>query len=243
LTNIASRTSCPAELTVEDERKLIENEIRTHGGNYHPDLSRQCTHLLCASSSGKKYEAALKWGTHCVGVEWLSQSIERGMALESKYFGIDIEPERRGQGAWDRDAALRLSAPAGLSILSLDKVVPTEFENGVRKRRLRRAGSKIAQEGIWEGILGGVTDTQAIDIDDVSTEMEQIEHLPMVSLQPPTDTFGIDLPHDPMNGLFDNLIFYTWGFTEQKVLYYKNRLIIEKHSRRRNHKKRWFNLH
>src|SRR5579859_3074232 len=77
-------------LITEDDRKLIESQIRTYGGSYHPDLSRSCTHLLCASATGKKYEAALKWGIHCVGVEWLFQSIERGMTLEGRYFRLDI---------------------------------------------------------------------------------------------------------------------------------------------------------
>jgi hypothetical protein len=204
-------------LIIEEDRKLIEYEIRTNGGNYHPDLSRQCTHLICASSSGNKYEAALKWGIHCVGVEWLYQSIERGMALESQYFAINIAPERRGEGAWNRDAALRLTAPSGLS--SFDKVVSTDFENGVRKRRLRRAGSKIAQEGIWEGILNGVTDTRTLDIDETSMEMQledkSLEPVPV--LEPIIDTLGVaDLDHVPL-GLFSGLIFYTWGFKDQKV--------------------------
>src|SRR5271156_44034 len=83
LTNISARMPCQFLQThkVEEERKFIESNIQAHGGEYHPDLSRQCTHLICASSEGKKYEAAAKWNIACVGVEWLFQSIERGMAL------------------------------------------------------------------------------------------------------------------------------------------------------------------
>ena len=202
---------------VEEERKLIEHQIRSNGGDYHPDLSRQFTHLLCASPTGKKYEAALKWGIQCVGVEWLFQSIERGMSLEAKYFTVDIEPERRGEGAWDRNAANRLSGFSGLIPLTNDTSTG-EIDNGTRKHRLRRAGSKIAQEGIWEGILGGVTDAQTDTL-----------HIP----EPiPTNRVpnGIDLPapipeepaHDGFidtpAGLFDGMIFYTWGFTDKKVL-------------------------
>jgi hypothetical protein len=155
-------------------------------------------------------------------VEWLFQSIERGMALDSRYFGIDIAPERRGEGAWDRVAALRLSAPSALTAASFDKIVATDFENGDRKRRLRRAGSKIAQEGIWEGILGGVTDTQALNIHHTSTEVEQIEQAPLEPLpvlEPSVDSFGLGLDNRVVNGLFDGIVFYTWGFTENKVTY------------------------
>src|SRR5271170_7370304 len=120
--------SIPWLIVVEEERKLVEHQIRSHGGDYHPDLSRQCTHLLCASPAGKKYEAALKWNIQCVGVEWLYQSIERGMALDPKYFDLSIEPEKRGQGAWDKNAAMKLSAQSGLIDTSYDNIASTEIE-------------------------------------------------------------------------------------------------------------------
>ena len=141
------------------------------------------------------------------------------MSLETKYFTLDIEPERRGEGAWDRNAAIHSSSFSGLIPPTNDTT--SEIDNGTRKRRLRRAGSKIAQEGIWEGILGGVTDTQT-----------NILHIP----EPiPTNRLpnGIDLPksipeepiHEGFNmdintpaGLFEGMIFYTWGFTDKKVL-------------------------
>jgi hypothetical protein len=197
----------------------MESQIRSHGGIYHPDLSRQCTHLLCASASGKKYEAALKWGLNCVGVEWLFQSIERGMALDPKYYGLDIEPEKRGEGAWDREAMLKAS---GLSGGMLDKVVPMEFEGAGRKRRLRRAGSKMAQE-VWDGILGGVTE-QAPESIMQTTNEQTANEVSMQSLHIGDDTandaFGMDF--DPSKGIFDGMIFYTSGFNEKQVFEMRN---------------------
>jgi DNA replication regulator DPB11 len=205
---------------VEEERKLIEHRIRSHGGNYHPDLSRQCTHLLCASPTGKKYEAALKWGIQCVDVQWLFQSIDRGMSLEGKYFTLDIDPERRGEGAWDSNAANQSSTFSGL-IPPTNDTSTGEFDNGTRKRRLRRAGSKIAQEGIWEGILGGVTDTQTSTLhipESISTTRvpNGIDLPKSIPEEPAHEGFNMDI--DTPAGLFDGMIFYTWGFTDKKVL-------------------------
>jgi len=199
---------------------LIEDQIRSNGGNYHPDLSKQCTHLLCASTTGKKYEAALKWGIQCVGIEWLFESIERGMALEAKYFSLDIEPENRGQGAWDRNAALKLSAPSALMDLSFETTAPIEPENGTRKRRLRRAGSQIAQQGIWEGILGGVTSAQAAHQNFPTKEAnveETFNRLPISIVEEPSGDACSKDYNDPVLGLFEGMIFYTWGFTDKQV--------------------------
>jgi hypothetical protein len=220
LTNIPSRIPSVFQLTflLEEDRKQIENQIKSNGGDYRPDLSRQCTHLLCASPTGKKYEAALAWRIHCVGVEWLSQSIERGMALEAKYFGLELEPEKRGEGSWDKNAALTQS---GLILPSYDQTVPVEFENGGRKRRLRRAGSQIAQEGIWEGILGGVMEPQDDNYHAQSDYQTTTEEQTFVQQKPVGEgnsANATDMEIESANGLFDGMIFYIWGFTDKKVL-------------------------
>ena len=213
LTNIASRIPrVEPFLIAEEDRRLIETEINSHGGTYHPDLSRQCTHLLCASASGKKYEAALKWGLNCVGVEWLFQSIERGMALDPKFYGLDIEPQKRGEGAWDRNAMLKASGPSGMAI---DKVVPIEFEGGGgRKRRLRRAGSKMAQE-VWDGILGGVTEQMLEDVPVRTADDVAMQSLHIADNAPAE---GFEMAFNESKGLFDGMIFYTWGFNDKQVL-------------------------
>jgi len=216
-----SYSSCWCDcLLLEEERKLIESQIRSNGGNYHPDLSKQCTHLLCATPAGKKYEAALKWSIPCVGVEWLFQSIERGMALEAKYFVLDIEPERRGVGAWDRTALSNLSLTSeGVTGPSFDIVARIDFENGNRKRRLRRAGSKVAQEGIWEGILGVVSDPQAqiLPTDNRNIEDKTLEPANSGAEANRAGGIGMDIDDCP-RGLFEGMIFYTWGFAEKKVV-------------------------
>jgi DNA replication regulator DPB11 len=192
---------------------VIEQQIRSHGGEYHPDLSRQCTHLLCASTSGKKYEAALKWGIACVGIEWLFQSIERGMALEAKFFTLDILPEKRGEGAWDRSAALY--GHSALLTTSLS-TVPTENENGTRKRRLRRTASEVAQQGILDGIFNGITEANFQTFEhEPFQETGFVPPVPIIE-ESANDGNAMDLDNS-VTALFDGMVFYTWGFTDKKV--------------------------
>lgn len=165
---------------------------------------------------GKKYEAALKWEVQCVGVEWLYQSIERGMSLDAKYFALDIEPANRGEGAWDRNAALKASGKFGLLAPALDKEVPVDFDSGARRRRLRRAGSKVAQEGIWEGILGGVTEAQNQQDPVLAPTIAGDTNFQPFTEEPSIGEYGLDFGGH-VNGLFDGLTFYIWGFTDKKV--------------------------
>ena len=163
----------------------------------------------------------MKWGIQCVGIEWLFESIKRGMALEAKYFSLDIEPEKRGQGAWNRNAALKFSLPSGLMDRSFETTAPIDFDNGTRKRRLRRAGSQISQQGIWEGILDGVTDAQTTHQNpprkDLTSAEENFHQLPIsIVAEPSADGFGMDCD-DSVLGLFEGMIFYTWGFTNKQV--------------------------
>ena len=133
------------------------------------------------------------------------------MALDPKCYSLDIEPQKRGGGAWDRNAMLRAS---GLSGMSIDKAVPMEFDGGGgRKRRLRRAGSKMAQE-VWDGILGGATEQAPENVPVRTADDVSMQALHMTD-DAPADGFGIDF--DQSKGLFDGMIFYTWGFNEKQV--------------------------
>ena len=145
------------------------------------------------------------------------------MAFEAKYFALDIESEQRGQGAWDRNAALKLSAHPGTMNLAFETKATLDTENGTRKRRLRRAGSQIAQQGIWEGILGGVVDVQDQKNTSVGipTNGEENHHLPTLIVEEAAfEGFGMDLD-DRVLGLFEGMIFYTWGFTDVQVFMFR----------------------
>jgi hypothetical protein len=138
------------------------------------------------------------------------------MALDPKYYTLDIEPEKRGDGAWDRNAMLKAS---GLSGMAVDKIVPMEFEGGGgRKRRLRRATSKMAQE-VWDGILGGAVEQAPENVPVQTTEDVAMQSLHLAD-DTPLDGFGMDF--DQPRGLFDGMTFYTWGFNDKQVFLSQN---------------------
>jgi len=121
---------------------------------------------------------------------------------------LDIEPGKRGEGAWDRSAALKFSG--------LDESFETALQEveGGRKKKLRRVGSRVAQEGIWEGILGGVSDLS--EINNQLTPNHSFQLPTSVVDEATINEFSMDTLISP-NGLFDEMIFYTWGFTEKQV--------------------------
>ena len=53
------------------QRDEIKRLVKEHGGVFKGDLSSECTHLLCAERSGRKYNAAMQWGVAAVRKEWL----------------------------------------------------------------------------------------------------------------------------------------------------------------------------
>lgn len=65
----------------KDLRATIERQVRTHGGTYTGNMTREgTTHLVAEVASGKKYEAAVKWGIPIASRQWLTACIEaRGM--------------------------------------------------------------------------------------------------------------------------------------------------------------------
>lgn len=57
-----------------------------YGGEYTPNLTKRCTHLLARFPQGIKYRYALEWGIHCVSVDWFFDSVNnQGRADESLY--------------------------------------------------------------------------------------------------------------------------------------------------------------
>lgn len=129
-------------------RKKLEDLINENGGEYRGNLTRDVTHLIAREPAGNKYTYAGQWGIRTVSIEWLQQSLERGMILDESLFHLLLPPAERGRNAWMRKA---------VSTTSLGK---RPREGGLERsnsRKLRRTASvRLSNEssGIWTNIVG-----------------------------------------------------------------------------------------
>ncbi|RKF79060.1 S-M checkpoint control protein rad4 [Golovinomyces cichoracearum] len=132
------------------ERLRIAELVKANGATYEGDLTRSITHLISLRTDGAKYKAAKSWGLNVVSIEWLYQSLERGMILEEKLFDPSLPKEERGKGAWDR------TLPLKTSLGKRSNANNVAVENGKRKLR-RTASMKLCNQHdkIWADIYGG----------------------------------------------------------------------------------------
>ena len=86
-------------LTVVIYRKELEDLINGNGGDYRGNLTKDITHLIAKEPSGAKYNFAAQWGIKTVSVEWLEQSLERGMILEESLYHLLLPLSERGRNA------------------------------------------------------------------------------------------------------------------------------------------------
>eukprot|EP01135_Chromosphaera_perkinsii_P002497 Nk52_evm13s224 gene=Nk52_evmTU13s224 len=82
-----------------EPRSKIWRDVEDYGGEYHCDLTKECTHLIvnpkCAKNSEKAKHAAM-WGLKIVTVEWLNASIARKMRLSTRTFEYAFkQPSRK----------------------------------------------------------------------------------------------------------------------------------------------------
>jgi DNA replication regulator DPB11 len=114
-------------------------------------LTKQITHLISFRTEGAKYKAAKSWGLRIVSIEWLRDSLERGMILDEKLYDPALPAEERGKDAWDKTKPKRTS----LGKRSRDDST-TGLEGGKRKLR-RTASTKLStqNDGLWGDIVGG----------------------------------------------------------------------------------------
>ncbi|KAL9101712.1 MAG: hypothetical protein Q9163_003055 [Psora crenata] len=130
---------------VDDYRKELERKITANGGEYKPNLTKEETHLVAKGPFGAKYDFAAKWGIKTVAVEWLDQSLERGMILEETLFHPLLPSEKRGVGACTRKTTT-----------SLGKRTYDKDEGPSRPRKLKRAANaklESQNNGLWNDIV------------------------------------------------------------------------------------------
>jgi len=206
------------QLIVSDSvRAMIEEKVKANGGEYVADLSKRVTHLIVYKPEGKKYNAARKWNIRCVSIEWLHDSVERGMILDEDCYDPTLPQEERGKGAWSRRDFRRVSLgkrtrEGGASFI----------EEG--RRKLRKSASmrmNSQSNNIWGDILnqsaGDLSRTDdpkressapMVAVADLLTKSETV--LPIT--KPSRDS---DLPA-VTTGVFSGCRFFVHGFPEKK---------------------------
>lgn len=132
-------------------RQEIIDKIKSHGGSYTGDLSRQVSHLIVYRPEGKKYMAARNWGLHVVALKWVYDCVERGMILDEKAYDPLLSEEEIGWGAWNRKA----SANRRISLGKRQREAAAKQEQGRRKLR-KTASMKLnsQRDNMWGEILG-----------------------------------------------------------------------------------------
>lgn len=197
----------------DETRASIEEKVKENGGEYVGDLSKRVTHLIVNKPEGKKYLAARKWQIRTVSIEWLNQSIERGMILHEELYDPTLPQENRGKGAWIRRDLKR----ASLGKRSRDGSAVLLVDDGRRKLR-KTASMKFTSQG--ENVWGDI-------VRQSSTNLSNLSNLPKGGSVPPlvsaadqiTPVVETPQPPQPDNdvqqvegGVFSRCCFYVYGF-------------------------------
>lgn len=149
-------------------RKELEDLIIDNGGQYRGNLTKEVTHLIAKVPTGPKYTYAGQWGIKTVSVEWLEQSIERGMILEENLFHLLLPASERGRNAWIRKTG---------SISPLGKRARDD-SGPIHSRKLRRtASAKLNSQthGLWTDIAAAGTEIQGVKSNEWDDEQKPDE--------------------------------------------------------------------
>ena len=70
------------------EREAMRATIRAHGGQYDPNLTKECTHLIALNTTSDKYKHARLWELHVVTADWLTRSVDQHRLLPEADFPV-----------------------------------------------------------------------------------------------------------------------------------------------------------
>ena len=227
-------------------RKELEVLINANGGEYRGNLTKDVTHLIAKVPSGNKYVYAGYWGVKIVALEWLEQSLERGMILDEDLYSLLLPEDERGRNAWIR----RTDSTTSVGKRARNAEVGTS-----NPRQLRRtASAKLSNQslGIWTDIVGAETSvikTESSEWDDNPKESAPVSGVTKVggmfqTIERNHQVFSIDVrnvaqteatswpPNEviakvdskplfpeqvPRQGIFHGRTFVLHGFGEKKV--------------------------
>ena len=140
-------------------RKELEDLINENGGDYRGNLTKDITHLIAKEPSGAKYSFAAQCGIKTVSVEWLEQSLERGMILEESLYNLLLPPLERGRNAWIRKSFTTTSLGKRARD---DEIIPP---NTRKLRRTASARLSTHNDGLWSEINVGQVKAEEIKVE------------------------------------------------------------------------------
>ncbi|PQE15681.1 BRCT domain-containing protein [Rutstroemia sp. NJR-2017a BBW] len=208
------------------ERSEIAEKIKENGGIYDGNLTKSVTHLISFRTEGNKYKAAKNWGLRIVSVEWLNDSLERGMILHEQYYDPALPQEERGKGAWDKDKP-RLNP-------SKKRARGKSLAGDEGKKKLRRtASSKLStqSQSLWGDIVGG---GNVIQVSRSGVWGNTASPLPLQDNQPvesgedtpkPAPPYAPSEPEPPKYGIFGNCCFLNYNFSAKHTRILTNHLL------------------
>ncbi|PWW80043.1 BRCT domain-containing protein [Tuber magnatum] len=184
------------------EKKKIEDIVRSHGASYHPDLTKSVSHLIAAIPSGAKYDSARNNGIRIVAVEWLYDSLVRGMALEESFYDHRLPQEMLGVGAKPSAA------------VTFGGNVEVSGKRKIRKRAEDMLGS--GSQHIWSDIMGRAAKLKPNKRDqwgdDPGDDVIMLEHPP----QKPQKGGPAEAAEIKAKGTMCVATFYIHGFEDKQ---------------------------
>ncbi|KAM0249143.1 hypothetical protein ACHAQJ_009182 [Trichoderma viride] len=195
-----------------DQRDKIAETVKQNGGRFTGDLTRRCSHLIVNKPEGKKFTAAKSWGVHTVTLEWLNQSVERGMILEEAKFDPLLPPEEQGVGAWIKVDPKRSS----LGKRARSAVLKGGPDEGARKLR-KTASMKLSSQrnDLWGDILGRSASREYSFAHENPPKAQAQGPAPTPTSEVPTQPGYSLVEEDP--GVFVNCTFVVHGFPQQRA--------------------------
>lgn len=205
-----------------DLRQQIASRIESNGGAYTGDLTKRVTHLIVHKPEGRKYQAAKNWGVQTVSLEWVDDSIERGMILDEKCYDPVLPKEERGVGAWNRQKPQRASSLG--KRLRENSAVQEEGRRKLRKTASMKLNSQ--RDTLWGDILGKPQTSESSSVGTPSAApVKPSAAQPTQPTQPlggpkSMDTQGSKLSSFGVpnhSAIFASCCFFVHGFSAQKT--------------------------
>ncbi|CAK7266337.1 protein kinase activating protein dpb11 [Sporothrix epigloea] len=223
------RLLCSVTGFEEEDRQAVIAMIVENGGVYSGDLTRNVTHLIVNKPEGKKYNAALHWNVYTVAIEWLRESVTRGMILDETKYDPRLPSSERGKGAWVRNAAERTASILGKRLREAAAQAAAEKQNGMRKLR-KTASQKLSvqRDDLWGDILGkpvepatgtAVADAAVVSRRQLSAEKSAADFSITTNsaAQKPLQKTAAKESVDSGGGILSTSIFYIHGFNTERT--------------------------